>query len=256
MGLTPQEWHQRFNIQAGWTKNLRSYLLTKAGIQAAKNVLDVGCGTGALENDTGALFEGHLFGIDFNLKFLSTAKSWEDHQAKKAFYSQANATHLPYPEGCFDLSFCHFLLLWLDDPSDALKEMVRVTRAGGKVLALAEPDYGGRIDFPTQFVKLGQMQMDALLRQGAHPRIGRELAALFHRAGLKQVETGILGAFWSEEFDEDGFISEWEMLEYDLSGRLSKAEMEDLRDKDRITRSFGNRILYVPTFFASGTVPA
>lgn len=52
-----------------------------------------------------------------------------------------DALVLPYPSGIFDITFCHFLLLWVRDPLLALLEMKRVTRSGGAVLALAEPDY-------------------------------------------------------------------------------------------------------------------
>jgi len=48
MSLTVAQWHQRFTQQATWTRQLRSYLYTQAGIESNCRVLEVGCGTGAL----------------------------------------------------------------------------------------------------------------------------------------------------------------------------------------------------------------
>jgi ubiquinone/menaquinone biosynthesis C-methylase UbiE len=41
-------WHNRFLQQAGWTRDLRTYLFAQAGIERARRVLEVGCGTGAV----------------------------------------------------------------------------------------------------------------------------------------------------------------------------------------------------------------
>jgi SAM-dependent methyltransferase len=65
---------------------------------------------------------------------------------------------LPFPDSSFDLVCCHFLLLWVADPLNVLTEMLRVTRPGGGVLCLAEPDYGGRIEYPESLSALGALR--------------------------------------------------------------------------------------------------
>jgi cyclopropane fatty-acyl-phospholipid synthase-like methyltransferase len=42
------DWHARYLQQARWTRPLREYLYGKAGVDSARRVLEVGCGTGAL----------------------------------------------------------------------------------------------------------------------------------------------------------------------------------------------------------------
>ena len=64
--------------------------------------------------------------------------------------------------------------------------MVRVTHPGGFVLALAEPDYGGRIDYPTELSQIGDWQKNALKQQGANPLMGRELRSIFSHAGINK----------------------------------------------------------------------
>ena len=78
--------------------------------------------------------------------------------------------------------------------------MKRVTRPGGTVAALAEPDYGGRIDFPDSLGELGQWQAFALGSQGANPNVGRRLMAEFIAADLDSVESGLMGGQWKSRF--------------------------------------------------------
>ena len=65
-------WHERFRQQAGWTRDLRTYLFTRADLAHAKHVLEVGCGTGAVLQDleTPAL----LHGLDFDPARLAEAR--------------------------------------------------------------------------------------------------------------------------------------------------------------------------------------
>ena len=99
--------------------------------------------------------------------------------------------------------------------------MRRVTRPGGWVLAMAEPDYGGRIDYPEDLIYLGELQETALRRQGAETRLGRRLSALFHAAGLQEVETGVLGGQWRDAPSLEDLAREWEVLEVDLADKLT-----------------------------------
>ena len=48
MPLTPLDWHDRFSLQARWTRELRHYLYKRAGLEAARRVLEVGCGSGVV----------------------------------------------------------------------------------------------------------------------------------------------------------------------------------------------------------------
>jgi hypothetical protein len=52
--------------------------------------------------------------------------------------------------------------------------MARVSRT---VLALAEPDYSGRVDEPAELKSLGEWQTEALQRQGAD-RLGAQLQSV------------------------------------------------------------------------------
>ena len=163
--------------------------------------------------------------------------------------------HLPYSNSAFDATICHFLLLWVTDPDQVLREMKRVTRSKGYVIAFAEPDYGGRIDYPDELIEIGQLQSQSLSQQGADPNIGRKLAALFSSAGLNNIEFGVLGGQWRVADKLPDGYNEWTIIENDLNELISKQRMKQLQQLDFQARSNGERVLYVPTFYAFGQVP-
>jgi SAM-dependent methyltransferase len=213
-------------------------------------VLEVGCGSGVITTDLHRFSPGTIFGLDIQPQFLDLAQKVDPSTR----YTQGDALSLPYLDHSIDAIVCHFFLLWVKQPAKALTEMCRVTRRGGCVVALAEPDYSGRIDYPDQLVELGHLQGAALQAQGADINIGRKLAALFHQAGLKNIQAGLLGGIWKEPPSKETWQSEWTMLAADLQDILSIEELQNLRHKDAIAWQNGERILFVPTFYAWGWV--
>jgi len=242
------DWHKRFVQQATWTESLRHYLFERAGMGKASRVLEVGCGTGALLNDLATNAAVH--GLDLDPRCLVEAH-WH---APQAFLTCGDGMTLPYGSGSFDIIFCHFLLLWVRDPLQALMEMKRVTRPGGSVLALAEPDYNARLDKPDALVTLGRLQTEALRQQGANPGLGGRLAQLFQKAGLPPIETGVLQADLKYAPSSTERLLEWTILENDLAGMLPAEELQRLKGLDRAAWESGERVLYVPTYFAWGRV--
>ncbi|MEW5868869.1 MAG: methyltransferase domain-containing protein [Chloroflexota bacterium] len=250
MSLDLTDWHQRFIQQARWTQDLRRYLFERARLTRASRTLEVGCGTGALLES--CLDSSYLHGLDISAPHLYLAR----FHAPRALLVQGDAHALPYAPASFDLTFCHFLLLWVKQPENVIAEMVRITRPGGSVLALAEPDYGGRIDFPDELAKLANLQQTALRRQGADPLIGRRLASIFASAGLQQIETGVLGGQWQGSPSKQDWENEWQVLLEDIGADLPASELESLRQHDHKAWLEGSRVLFVPTFYAWGRMKA
>ncbi|NIM92689.1 MAG: methyltransferase domain-containing protein [Anaerolineales bacterium] len=243
--------HNRYKLQAKWTVEVRRKLLAQIQLPDAANVLEVGSGTGAITSELAEIFKWKIFGVDIDLSVTAFAHGMD----QKTRYVVADGLRLPFKTNFFDLTLSHFLLLWVKNPDGILSEMRRVAKPGCQILALAEPDYGGRIDYPDALIEIGQLQADALIHQGADPRMGRKLRALFHQAELEDVQAGVLGGEWRVSNLEESFESEWITLMEDLAGVISEGKLKDLRELDRDAQKYGSRILYVPTFYALGRVP-
>jgi ubiquinone/menaquinone biosynthesis C-methylase UbiE len=242
-------WHGRYLQQAGWTRNLRDYVFQRCNLARARRVLEVGCGTGAVLKDLPA--DGpQLHGLDVSVPSLRICQQ----HLPSARLACGDARALPYPDGSCDITFCHYLLLWIPDPVHALLEMKRVTAPGGYVVAFAEPDYGAREDQPAELAWLGQRQNEALARQGANIRSGSELAGLFEQAGIPLTETAKIRSPRVGTASDADWENEWQVLETDLRGDVSPEDLAAIKDADRRARALGRHVLNVPTYFAWGQV--
>jgi SAM-dependent methyltransferase len=239
------DWHKRYVQQAKWTQNLRTYLFQKAGLIDKSRVLEVGCGTGAILSELSNITSLH--GLDIDDNALAQCRI----NAPAASLVQGNALQLPYSNETFDIVYCHFLLLWVHDPLQALLEMKRVGRSGAHIIAFAEPDYTARIDEPPELIPLGRWQTESLKRQGADPGLGGQLADLFFRAGLELNETGTIQTAENEPSPEEWQV-EWAVLESDLAGFVSSADLHKMKRLDQQAWERRERKLYVPTYFAWG----
>jgi len=243
--MQTSEWHKRFCEQAEWTRSMRRYLFSQIQIEPGARVLEVGCGTGAIlaELTSNAV----IHGMDINFEYLSLAQK----SAPTARLACADAVWLPYADASFKAACCHFFLMWVDAAA-ALREMYRVTSFGGWLMALAEPDYGGRIDYPDELSEIGRLQKDSLSKQGAQPEMGRRLPGLFYEVGLHEIRFGIIGAESTGERTPTYPQSEWQVIESDLKDTVEEDRLAQLRKVDIDAMTKGERVLFVPTFFAMG----
>ena len=94
----------------------------------AKHALEVGCGTGLIL-DRVARFAAHAHGIDLSGGMLAKAR----HRGLTV--SQASATDLPVASESVDVAYSFKVLAHIPDITGVMREMARVVRPGGYVLA-------------------------------------------------------------------------------------------------------------------------
>ena len=245
--LTPQEWAAHFRRQAEWTRAARNYLYRRADLHRARRVLDVGCGTGTITEEIAARIQGQVVGLDISHEFLRLREG-----GNRASYIQADALRLPFSNAAFDIVLCHFVLMWLRDPRQGIAEMARVTRRGGRILLCAEPDYGGRLDYPD--LPHAAWHIEALKREGADPFMGRKLRALCAEQGL-DAEVGCMSAPGTSEAIRESLEGEWATLERITRGFVSGAERRAVREREETAIQRGERFAYMPVFYAAGRLP-
>lgn len=243
--ITPEEWERQFARQADWTRATRIHLYRRANLLRARRVLDVGSGTGVVTEEVAARTTGHVIGIDIDPVMVTYAQT----RGGRAEYRLGDAHDLPFSEGWFDVTLCHFLLLWCRDPARVAQEMVRVTRSGGTILVCAEPDYGGRIDYPD--LPLGCWQREALCREGADPYMGRKLRCLFAPLpSVRSVEVGLIPGLWDIPVLHAEFEAEWALWERTLAGFVPSHKLARVKAADWKAVELGERLAFIPVFYA------
>lgn len=102
--------------------------------QAAGNVLEVGVGTGRnLDRYPPSV---HLTGIDFSAPMLDVARRRAQLLGRVIDLQLGDAQALEFPEDSFDTVVCTLALCSISDDRQALKEIKRVLRRGGRFLSL------------------------------------------------------------------------------------------------------------------------
>jgi len=240
-------WHFRYQQQATWTCETRRYLFNQAGVDPDDRILDIGCGSGAIMEALTDEGFTDLTGIDIDPTILSTL-----HRPFPV--SCADGMELPFSVNTFDHAFCHFTLMWSTDPQQMVCEMYRVTRSGGWIFLLAEPDYGGRLSYPQELEKLADLQTEALHRQGANTKMGRELLTLLSACGLQNASGGIIGSE-THQGSSNPLSIDLEVLRRDLEGILAAEEAERILRKARTSAYSPGASWYVPVCYACGQVP-
>lgn len=230
---SPQKSDDRFRSQAKWTREFQQRIFSLLPNHPA-SILEVGSGTGAFLSSLAAdSNERHqFFGVDIDLGRLIYAQN-----TARTLLIQSDGNDLPYRANQFDLVICHYLLMWVADPIAVLREMLRVTKMGGWVIAAAEPDYEARIDYPEDFVRPGQLQSAALRNLGADTKAGRKLPSWFASAGMKDPLFGIHSA----EFKGDAYQN---FLKQELA-----QQQKDIGSTVVLSPSEG-QVFFVPTFYA------
>jgi SAM-dependent methyltransferase len=242
--MMPEDWDAQFARQAGWTRGTRSYLYRRANLLRAERVLDVGSGTGVVTEELAARTQGRVVGVDLDPEMIAYAQQ----RSGRAEYQYGDAHALAFADGWFDIVACHFVLMWCRDPGQAAREMVRVTRPGGVVLVCAEPDYGGRIDHPE--LPIGHWQSRSLRREGADPWLGRKLRGLFALPGVRHADVGVIPGLWDLAMLRAQFEAEWALWEHSLAGLVPADELADFKAADLAAIESGERLVFMPVFYA------
>ena len=119
-----------------------SALFRAYGLAGDLKILDVGCGTGEITARLAELYpRAAITGVDLIARHLELARERAADAGSRVVFQAADAFALPFSEGAFDLVVCRHMLQAVPRPGDAIAEMVRVLRPGGRLHLLVE-DYG------------------------------------------------------------------------------------------------------------------
>jgi ubiquinone/menaquinone biosynthesis C-methylase UbiE len=161
-------------------------------------VLDAGSGLGqfthAIAGAVGS--NGRVVGIERSLEQLTHARAITPALAE---FREGDAYRLPLREdewGSFDVIHARFLLEHLQDPLEAVRQMVRAVRPGGRIvledddhpILKLEPE-------PPGFPAVWTAYQRAYDRLGNDPMTGRRLVSILYQAGARPSRATLIS--WS-----------------------------------------------------------
>jgi SAM-dependent methyltransferase len=169
---------------------LRRRFLRFVPVRRGDRVLEVGCGSGVVVRDLAPMVGrgGEVVGVDPSRTVLAAARPLCRPAAARTRLTlrRASGDRLPFAAGRFDVALAMTVILHVADPAAVVREMTRVTRAGGRV-GLQDQDWGMlAVTHPER--ELTDRILDGVARQiYEEPYSGRRLPALLRDAGLGQV---------------------------------------------------------------------
>src|SRR4051794_35387008 len=149
-------------------------------IHEGHSVLELGCGTGDFAEPVARLVgaKGRVVGMDKSQVMIAEAR--RRHPAIE-FYA-GDAHELEFADKSFDRCFATTVFQHLSDPKQALLELFRVTRPGGKI-AITEQDWDTLI-IDADDKDLTRRIVNSFCDGIPNGWIGRQLPGLFHESGL------------------------------------------------------------------------
>jgi SAM-dependent methyltransferase len=162
-----------------------------AGLERGDRAIDVGCGPGALTSElVDRLGADRVAAVDPSEPFVTAARE----RLPDVEIQLAGAERLPHPDGAFDAALAQLVVHFMADPVAGIREMTRVTKPGGMVVASVWDFYGGRSPL-NPFWDAVAADDPANPGESRYPGARQgHLVEIFRAAGLQDVEEHVLEA--------------------------------------------------------------
>lgn len=163
-------------------------LLDAVALQLGERVVDIACGSGVL---TRAAAErvgptGTVVGVDLSPDMIDVARDTPAAGAPIEWHT-ADAEALPLPDASCDVVLCQMGLMFMQNPSQALREACRILAPGGR-LALNTP---GAIQ--PRFAEL-----EAAIVDNLDPKLGAFVSTVFSMSDPDQLSTLLVDAGFTD----------------------------------------------------------
>lgn len=162
-----------------------------AGVREGDRAIDVGCGPGALTAELVArLGAERVSAVDPSEPFVAAARE----RLPGVDVRLAGAEALPYPDDTFDAALAQLVAHFMTDPVTGIREMARVTRPGGAVVACVWDFAGGRSPLSAFWDAVAEQDPSNVGESRYAGARRGHLVEIFQAAGLADVEELVLEA--------------------------------------------------------------
>jgi arsenite methyltransferase len=233
----------------------RRATLQALALRPGERVLDVGSGPGLLAAEMAEVvgLVGHVIGIDVSdaMLALGQRRSANIEGTGRLSFVKADATALPFPDAAFDAAVSIQVYEYVADLPNALAELYRVLRPGGRALVL-DTDWDSIVWHADDPERMGQL-LDAWRARFADPHLPRTLGHQLRDAGF-QVSPPEALVLLNPEYDANTYsvangeiMADYAVNRGSLTRDQANAWTQDLRRLGRDGRYFFslNRYLFL-----------
>jgi ubiquinone/menaquinone biosynthesis C-methylase UbiE len=114
----------------------KSAALVAGQVAGGGSILEVAPGPGYLAIELARLGTYRVVGLDLSQSFVAIATANANAAGVAVEFRHGNAAHMPFPADSFDFVVCQAAFKNFSEPVQALAEMHRVLKPGGKALIL------------------------------------------------------------------------------------------------------------------------
>ena len=120
-------------LSFGQDPRWRRFLVSRLDVGPRATVLDVATGTGAVAREIVTQHGCTVVGLDQSAEMLAEARRRAPPDVRLV---EGRAEELPFPDATFDALTFTYLLRYVADPAETLRELARVVRPGGTIAGL------------------------------------------------------------------------------------------------------------------------
>ncbi len=128
-------WYAK-NTQKNMQAYRRSAQLVADKVSDGATILELAPGPGYLSLELAKMGHYHIVGLDISPTFVEIAQAKAKEAGTDIDFRQGNASHMPLADNLFDFLVCSAAFKNFSEPIQAMNEMYRVLKPGGKVLII------------------------------------------------------------------------------------------------------------------------
>lgn len=188
-------------------KALKRRTFELLAVRPGQRILEVGCGTGEDARSLGAMVApgGEVVALDKSKEMIAEAEKRSAGASLPLEFVLGDTMSLDFDAESFDACRIERTLMHVPDPVGGVREMVRVLRTGGRLVA-SEPELENFVvDSPHR--ELTRRILRFWCDSFQSPWIARHLPALFQECGLLEVYVEPSAIVWDFDFANQVLIS-------------------------------------------------
>ncbi|MBS0385416.1 MAG: methyltransferase domain-containing protein [Proteobacteria bacterium] len=225
-----------------------------AAFREGERILDAGCGVGMDLAELSACVgkSGSIVGFDLSDDLIARARQRAAKLDTPISFQQGDLQALPFADATFDAGWSERVLMYLENPLAAVREILRILKPGGRFLA-------GEIDFgaiwstsPDEAFRYALQQHT--MKSVRNPGLSRQLPGLCVQAGFAKIKVQpTMGTSHDFSITERAANLVWHLDRMVEDGEVSRGAAEDyLETQRRLSRDGGfTSILVVPNLVAT-----